>query len=142
MLRYHVSLFDALSQRRAQPLLELPGQPATLDVWLRVKAKDRLGVLQQLKTWGGSGGNYRPGAGIPVAGGVRAMLGAGEPLVSPGVFPETLVSDHSPQWCENLALIGHLSKLQQFCDMKANPRSRRSQRSRAFGEEGMGEPSP
>ena len=61
---------------------------------------------------------------IPVAGGVRALFGAGGRLVPPRVFPETLVSDHCLQWCENLALIGHLSKLQQVCDIKATPRYR------------------
>ena len=34
------------------------------------------------------------------------------------------MSGHSLQWCENLARIGHLSKLQQVCDVKANPRHR------------------
>ena len=72
-----------------------------LDVWPRVK--DRLGVLQQLKTWGfwrelparGSSGALLIPI-IPVAGGVRTLFGARAPLVPPRVFPETLVSDHSP----------------------------------------------
>ena len=76
MLRYHVSLLthclnDGLDLGKGYQVSRLP-----LDVWPRVKAKDRLGVLQQFKTWG------------------------------------------------FLALIGHHSKLQQVCDMKANPRYR------------------
>ena len=144
ILRYHVSLLTHCLNDGPDLCSGYQIRPLPLDVWPRVKAKARLGVLQQLKTWrfwrelparGRSGALLFPV--IPVAGGVRALSGAGEPQVPPRVFPETLVSDHNLQWCENLALISHLTKLQQVCDMKANPR-----RSRAFGEERIGEPSP
>ena len=42
----------------------------------------------------------------------------------PHTFPETLQSDQSMLWCENMGLISHLTKLHQACDAKANEKHR------------------
>ena len=118
MLRYHVSLLSHCLN------VGLP-----LDVWPTVRAKDRLGVFKQLRTlgfWREFPARGRSGVllipSILVAGGIRPLFGAGEPDGPPRVFPETLVADGGLLWCENLGLIGHLTKLQQVCDQNANPR--------------------
>ena len=78
--------------------------------------KDRLGVFKQLRTmgfWRELPARGRSGVllipSIPVAGGIRPLFGAGEPLGPPRVFPETLVADRGLLWCENLGLIGDLT---------------------------------
>ena len=133
MLRYHVSslthcLNDGLDLCSEYQVGRLP-----LDVWPRVKATDRLGVLQQLKTWvlegtTGQGQVRRPSdPEHPVAGGVRALFGASEPLGPPRVFQR--------RWCQIAACSGaktwrSSATLQQVCDMKANSRRRRNGRAK------------
>ena len=56
--------------------------------------------------------------------GIRALFTtAGHPDPS-HTFLETLHSDQSMLWCENIGLISHLTKLHQACDAKANERHR------------------
>ena len=131
MLRYHVSLLSHCLNDGLDPCSEYQVSRLPLGV-SRVKAKDRLGAFEQLKTWG-EGGFWRvlPARGksgallspnIPVAGGVRALFGAGELFGPPRVFPEVRSQPavvrkpgtHKP----------HITKLQQVCDMKAIPRCR------------------
>ena len=66
ILRYHVSLLTHCLKNGLDFGSEYQVGRLPLDVWPRVKAKDRLGVLQQLKTGGGRTGGvlgYRSGAG-------------------------------------------------------------------------------
>ena len=129
LLRCHMSLLthclnDGLDLCSKYQVTRLPQA-----VWSGVLSKDRVGVLRQLKNcWrelparGWSGTLLIPN--IPVGGGGRASFGAGRPFDPHRTLPETLLCDHSLNWCENLALIHHMTKLQQACDMKANVRFR------------------
>ena len=124
-------LVVTLPQCWAGPLLGVPCQQAAPGCMAsrqgqgptrRVQTAEDNGVLEGITGQGRSGVLLIPS--IPVAGGIRPLFGAGEPVGPLRVFPETLVADRGLLWCENLGLIGHLTKLQQVCDQKANPRYR------------------
>ena len=75
MLRCHVSLLTHCLNDGLDLCSEHQVRRPPLDVWPRVKANDRLGVLQQLKTWGSQGQVRRTtDPEHPGAGQVRALF--------------------------------------------------------------------
>ena len=101
------------------------------DVWPRVPARDRVGTLRQLKVrgwWKELPPRGRSGAPlIPRIPTERCVLGLFPPVpdgAEPVTHRETLSADPSVSWCECVALIRHLVKLQEACDAKANHRGR------------------
>ena len=94
-------------------------------------ARDRVGTQRQLKArgwWKEPPPRGRSGAPlIPRISMERGVLDL-FPLVPDGAEPvvhrETLSADPCLSWCECVALIRHLVKLQEACDAKANHRGR------------------
>ena len=112
-----------MEKRRHFPVGPVLGVPGTWTsagrmVWSVVQGPRRCSAT----VGGRSGALLIPN--IPVGGGVRAFFGAGRHFDPHRTLPETLLCDHSLNWCENLAQIHHMTKLQQACDMKANVRFR------------------
>ena len=102
-----------------------------LAVWSEVLSKDRVDVLRQLKNlgfWREPPARGRSGAllipNIPVGSGVLPFFGAARPFDPHRSLLETLLCDHSLNVCKNVALVHHMTKLEQACDMKANVRFR------------------
>ena len=101
------------------------------EVWPRVPARDRVGTLLQLKArgwWKELPPRGRSGSPL-----IPRILEECEvldlfPPVPDGAEPvaqrETLSADPCVSWCECVALIRHLVKLQGACDAKANHRGR------------------
>ena len=95
------------------------------DVWPRVPARDHVGTLREPKARGWWKELQPRGTApliplIPTQRGVLDLFPPVQDGAEPGAHRETLSSDHCVSWCECVALIRHVVKLQEACDAKAN----------------------
>ena len=98
------------------------------EVWRRVPARNRVGTLRQLKArgwWKELPPRGRSGAPlIPRIPRERGVLNLSSRLCwtapNPSHTSKTLSADPCVSWCECVALIRQLVKLQEACDAKAN----------------------
>ena len=131
LLRCHVSLLSHCLHDGHDLCSEYFVSRLPLEVWPLVNKRDRVGVLRQLKArglWKELPARGRSGVllipHISTGSGIRALFTTAGHPDPPNTFPEALQSDHSMQWCENMCLISHLTKLHQACDSKANEKHR------------------
>ena len=131
LVRCHVSLVKHCLERGWDFCSEHHVSRLHQDVWPRVPARDRVGTLRQLKArgwWkelpprGRSGAPLIPR--IPVERGVLDLFPPVPHDAEPVAHRETLSADRCVSWCECVALVRHLVKLQEARDAMANHRGR------------------
>ena len=142
---------EALPGERLGPLLGAPRQQvAPGRVAEGAGAGDRVGTLRQLKArgwWKEPAPRGRSGAPlIPRIPTERRVLDLSSSLCcrapNPSHTAKRCGSDPCVSWCECVALVGHLVKLQEACDAKANHRVRCVMNAMDVVEKKMGRESP
>ena len=132
LVQCHVSLVNHCLERGWDFCSEYHVSRLHQDVWPRVPARDHVGTLRQPKArgwWKELPPRGRFGAPlIPRIPMERRVLDLSSSLCwtapNPSHTAKTLSADLSVSCCECVALVGHLVKLEEACDAKANHRGR------------------
>ena len=127
LVRCHVSLVQHCLERGWDFCSEYHVSRLHQDVCPRVPARDRVGPATEGERVVVEGVTAESAVDPAHPHGAQVVLDLFPPVphgAEPGAHRETLSADPCVSWCECVALIGHLVKLQEACDAKANHRGR------------------